>query len=69
MKTQTRKQRRKAVQVLIIHLETIVNAEYDYVHDIPVNPQNGERYIEAERTFKVLENALSLLHQAYMPVD
>jgi len=69
MKAKTRKQRRKTVQALIIQLETILDAEYDYVHDIPVNPQNGERYIEAERTFKVLENALSLLHQAYMPVD
>jgi len=69
MKAQTRKRRRKSVQALIIQLEAIVDAEYDYVHDIPVNPQNGERYIEAERTFKILENALSLLHQAYMPVD
>ena len=69
MKAQTRQQSRKAVQALIIQLEAIVDAEYDYLHDIPVNPQNGERYIEAEQTFKALENALSLLHQAYMPVD
>ena len=69
MKSQTRNQRRMAVQTLILQLETIVDAEYDYLCSIPINPQNGDKYSEAERTFKVLENAISLLHQAYMSAD
>jgi hypothetical protein len=54
MKVKTRKQRRRALDTLIIQLEDIAYTEYDYLYNIPATPPNRERYIEAEYTFKVM---------------
>jgi len=69
MKMSARQRRRKALDALIPRLETLADAERDYLETIPVTPPNGNRYLDAERTVSALENALSSLYLAYMPVE
>jgi hypothetical protein len=60
-----RQRRRKALVSVIAQLEEICYAEKEYWDNIPVNPRNGERYEEAEQAYTAMEEALSLLYQAY----
>ena len=69
MKITARQRRRKALDALIMQLETLADAEYDYFHSIPATPSNGNRYLEAEQTVSALENALASLYNAYIPVE
>jgi len=61
----TRQRRQKALVSVIVQLEKICDAEKDYWDNIPINLQNGERYEAAEQAYTAMEEALSLLHQAY----
>ena len=61
----TRQRRRKALASLILQLEEICDAEKQYWDNIPINMQNGERYEAAEHAYTAMEEALSLLYQAY----
>ena len=61
----TRQRRRKALVSIIVQLEEICDAEKRYWENIPINLQNGERYEAAEQAYVAMEEALSLLHQAY----
>jgi len=61
----TRQKRRKALVSLILQLEEICDAEKQYWDNIPINLQNGERYEAAEQAYTAMEEALSLLYQAY----
>jgi hypothetical protein len=61
----TRQRRRKALVSVIAQLEEICYAEKDYCDNIPINLQNGERYEAAQQAFTAMEEALSLLYQAY----
>ena len=69
MKMSARQRRRKVLDALILRLEILAEAEYDYLHTIPATPPNGNRYLDAERTVSVLENALTSLYLAYTPVE
>jgi hypothetical protein len=61
----TRQRRRKALVSLIVQLEEICDAEKQYLDNIPINLQNGDRYEAAEQAYTALEEALALLYQAY----
>jgi len=69
MKLSARQRRHKALDAIILRLETLADAEYDYLHTIPATPPNGTRYLEAEQTVSALENALSSLYNVYIPVE
>ena len=62
----TRQKRRKALVSLIIQLEQICDAEKEYWDNIPIIPQNGEVYQAAEQAVTTMEEALGLLHHAYL---
>jgi len=69
MRMSARQCRRKALDAIILRLEILVDAEQDYLETIPITPPNGNRYLDAERTVSALENALSSLYLAYIPVE
>jgi hypothetical protein len=61
----TRPKRRKAVNELCMRLESILNAEQEYIGKIPENLMNSIVYERAEETVSALEEALGLLSEAY----
>lgn len=61
----TRQLRRKAVTMLIQQIEAIINAEQEYINNIPANLQNSRVYDTAEQTVSALEEALNILNEAY----
>jgi hypothetical protein len=62
----TRQQRRKATFAVIQQLEAIADAEQEYMDNIPINLQNSQRYEAAEQAASALEEALGILHNAFM---
>ena len=67
MKLSTREQRIKATLAIILKLEAIAQTENDYAHSLPACPESGVEYVESLDAFKRLDEALALLHQAYIP--
>jgi phenylalanyl-tRNA synthetase alpha subunit len=61
----TRQKRRKTLRNLTERLEAIRNAEQAYLENIPVNLQGAQMYEAAEHTVSVLEEAISLLSDAF----
>jgi hypothetical protein len=61
----TRQKRRKALSALTGQLETLHSAEQQYLDNIPANLQNSRMYEAAEQTVTALEEALSILSEAY----
>ena len=61
----TRPKRRKALVDVITQLEEIYYAEKDYWDNIPINMQNGERYLAAEQAATAMEEAIAALYHAY----
>jgi hypothetical protein len=57
--------RRKAVATLFLQLEAILDAERDYLENIPSNLQCSHFYEAAELSVSVLEDALNNLSEAY----
>jgi len=64
-KVSTRRERRRALDNAIMLLESIVDAEQDYKHNIPINLQNSQRYEAAEHTVSTLEEALNILYNTF----
>ncbi len=62
---ETRPKRRKAVLPLIEQLEYILEAEQQYMDNIPDNLRASERYEAAELTVSCLEDAVNSLSEAY----
>ena len=61
----TRRQRRRAVGVLMTKLGEVMSAEIAYRENIPENLRNSNAYDVSCRTVEVLEEALDLLGEAY----
>ena len=59
------RRRRKAVRLLAGKLENIIRAETGYMDRIPANLRDSAVYAAAEETIEALEQALSLLGEAY----
>ena len=58
-------QRRKAVGIITGKLEKIIEAEIEYIENLPDNLQNSSLRDKAEEIIETLEEALSLLEQVY----
>ena len=61
----TRLQRRKAVKHILDLLGSIIDAETQYMENIPQNLRNSRNYDIAEQSLDALEEALDLLENAY----
>ena len=61
----TRQKRRKALGALTGQLDALRSAEQQYLDNIPANLQNSRVYEAAEQTVTALEEALSILSEAY----
>jgi predicted DNA-binding protein (UPF0278 family) len=61
----TRPQRRKAVAVIVEHLERILDAEGEYIACMPPGIDDSIRRSAADETMNALEEALELLREAY----
>jgi hypothetical protein len=61
----TRQQRRKALNNVIASIQAIMDAEQNYLENIPVNLQNSSLHDAAEQTVSALDEALSILGDAY----
>jgi hypothetical protein len=64
-RVETRGQRRKAVCGIIRSLQAICSHERQYMENIPENMQGGERHEDAESWVSALEDAISILDEAY----
>ena len=62
---ETRKQRRKAVNIMIGKLNAVIRAEAAYQGRIPENLGDSSVYDASEQTIEILEEALNLLSEAY----
>jgi len=62
----SRSGRRKETAAAIAKLEKIRNAEADYRDKIPPNLQSGPAYEAAEYAVDQIEQALDLLHEAFL---
>jgi len=62
---ETRPQRRKAVKHILDLLGSIIDAETQYMENIPQNLRNSRNYDIAEQSLDALEEALDLLENAY----
>jgi len=61
----TRQQRRRTLNKVIDSLEAIMDAEQSYADNIPANLQNSSPHDAAEQTVSVLDEAISILSDAY----
>jgi len=61
----TRQQRRKALNSVIAQIQEIMDAEQNYMDNIPENLQNSVSHDAAEQTVSALDEALSVLNEAY----
>ena len=61
----TRAQRRKAVKHILESLGHIIDAETQYMDNMPQNLRNSHNYDIAEQSLASLEDALELLENAY----
>ena len=57
--------RRKAIATIIRQLVEIRDAEAGYMENIPENLQNSSRYESAEHAVEALDEAISILEDAY----
>jgi len=64
-KVSTRQQRRKALSALIEQLEKIMDAESQYMENIPENLRNSVRYDAASQSTQVLQAAIDGLNEVY----
>jgi len=64
-KVTTRQQRRKALAVLVEQLGTIMDAESQYMDNIPENLQGSVRYEAASHSVQALQSAIDDLNDAY----
>jgi RPA family protein len=62
---ETRRHRRKAVNILTAKLEAVIKAETAYQGRIPENLEGSGVYEAAGQTIEMLEEALQLLEEAY----
>jgi hypothetical protein len=63
--TKTRGRRRKATMIVISELMMIKDAEEAYMNNIPENLRSGPAGEAAEQTVQILEEAISLLEDAF----
>jgi hypothetical protein len=61
----TREQRRKTTGKIIVLLTAILDAEDEYLNNIPKNLQGGERYSMAKQTVETLSSILDLAEDIY----
>jgi len=61
----TRPKRRKELEAEICRLTTMMEAEREYMENIPENLQNSQRYEAADQAVTAFEEALSALEEAY----
>lgn len=61
----TRTQRRKTLSLLIKHIEAVLDAETNYMDNIPESLQNSCRYEAAEQAIAALEEALDTLSTVF----
>ena len=61
----TRAMRRKAIAAAVGMIEAVLEAETEYMGNIPDNLQNSQVYEAAEETAAALEEALCILGEAY----
>ena len=64
-KVTTRQRRRKALAALIEQLEVIMDAESQYMDNIPENLQNSIRHEAASLSIQALQNAIDNLNEVY----
>jgi ribonuclease BN (tRNA processing enzyme) len=64
-KLSTRRDRRKTIRHLINVLSLLIDAEERYIDNIPENLKNAPAHENALETLDALEQALSLLDEAY----
>ena len=62
---ETRRLRRRALDLIIKELRNIMKAESDYMERIPENLQGSQTYESAENAVSVYEEALDILQGAY----
>jgi hypothetical protein len=62
---ETRPQRRKALSAMIVKLEKLMDAEQNYLGNIPENLQGSRFYDAAEHAVSSFEEALAILSEAY----
>jgi len=65
LKVDTRQQRRKALGVLVEQLEMVMDAESQYMENIPENLQNSIRYEAAGRSVQALQEAIDNLNEVF----
>ena len=61
----TRQQRRKALSKLVKQLEKIMDAESQYLENIPENLQNSIRYEAASQSIQAIQDAIDNLDTVY----
>jgi len=61
----TRQLRRKALNNVITQIQAIMDAEQNYMDNIPVNLQSSSLHDTAEQTVSALDEALNILSEAY----
>lgn len=61
----TRQQRRKALYSVIARIQEIMDAEQNYMDNIPENLQNSALHDAAEQAVSALDEALTILSEAY----
>jgi hypothetical protein len=62
---ETRGHRRRAVKGLIPQIEAILDAEQQYMDNIPPNLQNSSVYETAEQTVTALDEVIIILDDTY----
>ena len=61
----TRKDRRMTIQRIMAELEAVRDAEERYMDNIPDNLQGGGAYEAANETVEIIEQAITLLEDAF----
>jgi hypothetical protein len=61
----TRQKRRRVIHRVIRLIETVLEAEMQYLENIPENLQSGPMYEMAEQTISNLEEAIEFLNGAF----
>jgi len=64
-RTETRRDRRRAMQGIVMALTAIRDAEEAYCSRIPENLASGSAYEDAESAVGVMDDAIALLLEAY----
>jgi hypothetical protein len=65
LRTATRPQRRKTLQLLLGRLQELRDAEFNYQESIPENLRGSIRYEQSEQSVEKLDEAIALLGETF----